>query len=55
MKDVKNNLDKDIFLGDVVFFNKIILIKYLGITQQKNFKRKSLLEGIMPPHPSSFI
>ena len=53
MKDVKNNLDKDIFLGDVVFLTKIILIKGLGITH-KNFK-SDLLEGIMPTHPSSFI
>lgn len=55
MKDVKNNLNKDIFLGDVVFFNKNNFNKIFRYYSAKNFKRKSLLEGIMPPHPSSFI
>ena len=55
MIDVKNNLDKDIFLGDVVFFNKNNFNKIFRYYSAKNFKSKSLLEGIMPPHPSSFI
>ena len=55
MEDVKNNSDKDIFLGDVVFFNKNNFNKIFRYYSAKNFKSNSLLEGIMPPHPSSFI
>ena len=55
MKDVKDNSDKDIFLGDVVFFNKDNFNKIYRYYSAKNFKSNSLLEGIMPPHPSSFI
>ena len=55
MEDIKNNIDKDIFLGDVVFFNKNNFNKIFRYYSAKNFKSNSLLEGIMPPHPSSFI
>ncbi len=53
--DIENNPDKDIFLGDVVFFNKNNFKKIFRYYSAKNFKTKSLLDGIMPPHPSSFI
>ena len=55
VRDIKNNPDKDIFLGDVVFFNKNNFKKIVRYYSAKNFKTKSLLDGIMPPHPSSFI
>ena len=55
MKDIDKNPDKDIFLGDVVFFNKNNFTKIFRYYSAKNFHRKLLLEGIMPPHPSSFI
>ena len=55
MKDIKDNLDKDIFLGDVVFFNKNNFNKIFRHYSAKNFVKESLLNGMMPPHPSSFI
>ena len=55
MKDISNNLDKDIFLGDVVFFNKNNFSKIVRYYSANNFRKKLLLSGIMPPHPSSFI
>ncbi len=55
MIDIKNNPNKDIFLGDVVFFNKNNFKKIFRYYSAKNFKSKLLLDGIMPPHPSSFI
>ena len=55
MKDIIDNPEKDIFLGDVVFFNKNNFNKIFRYYSAKNFKSKLLLDGIMPPHPSSFI
>ena len=55
MVDINNNPDKDIFLGDVVFFNKNNFNKIFRYYSAKNFQSKLLLDGIMPPHPSSFI
>lgn len=55
MKDIVDNPEKDIFLGDVVFFNKNNFNKIFRYYSAKNFRSKLLLDGIMPPHPSSFI
>ena len=47
--------EKEIFLGDVVFFKQSNFNKILRYYSAKNFKKEMLLTGIMPPHPASFI
>ena len=53
--EITKSPEKEIFLGDVVFFKQSNFSKILRHYSAKNFNREMLLSGIMPPHPASFI
>ena len=55
ISNIKKHPDKEVFLGDVVFFKQTNFNKILRYYSAKKFERKLLLFGIMPPHPASFI
>lgn len=50
----KKNPKNKIFLGDVVFF-KSNYKKIHRYYSSKDFQKKLLLKGLMPPHPGAFI
>jgi len=54
VKEIKQNKKFDIFLGNVVFFNKSFhhITRYYPAT---DFKNSLLKYGMMPPHPACFI
>jgi len=54
VKEINKNKKFDIFLGNVVFFNKSFhyITRYYPAT---NFKNRMLKYGMMPPHPACFI
>ena len=51
----KQNKNKDIFLGDVVYFENNNFSNIYRYYSAINFKRWKLKYGYMPPHPASFI
>ena len=55
MEQIKRTTDKDIFLGDVVYFRNTSFYDIYRYYKSKNFERWHLRIGLMPPHPPSFI
>ena len=51
----KKNKNKDIFLGDVVYFENNNFNNIYRHYSAANFQRWKLKYGYMPPHPASFI
>lgn len=50
-----NKSKKNIYLGDVSFFDKFNYYKITRYYPAKNFKSWHLFFGLMPPHPASII
>ena len=52
---IKNNPKKNIFFGDVAYFEKNNFYKVSRYYSAKKFSINKMKYGLMPPHPASFI
>ena len=55
VKEIKKNKDIKIFFGSIVYFKNNEFYKILRFYSPYKFQRSQMLNGIMPPHPATFV